>query len=67
MDRSEAARILGKLPKAKRYTRTCPVCQMVFSTTARGVYCSTLCRAKAQTRRKTAARHARRDSTDNVA
>jgi hypothetical protein len=62
MDRSEAARILGRLPKAKRYARTCPICQTAFTTTARGVYCSALCRARAQTRRKTAARRARSEN-----
>jgi hypothetical protein len=59
MDWSEAARVLGGLPKRKQYERTCPICSKSFVTTAAGVYCSASCRAKAQTRRKTAARRAR--------
>jgi hypothetical protein len=59
MDRSEAARALGSIPKAKRYPRTCPICGKEFMGTKRAVYCNRLCTAKAQTRRKTAARRAR--------
>jgi hypothetical protein len=61
MDRSEAARLLGSSPKRKRYERRCPTCGTVFATNARGIYCNPLCGAKAQTRRKTAARRARRE------
>jgi hypothetical protein len=59
VDRSEIGRLLGSLPKEKRYQRTCPICGKVFMSTKRGVYCNPLCTAKAQTRRKTAVRRAR--------
>jgi tRNA(Ile2) C34 agmatinyltransferase TiaS len=59
VERSEAARLLGSLPKGKRHERVCPVCGTAFTSTARGVYCNPLCAAKAQTRRKTTARRAR--------
>jgi hypothetical protein len=62
--RSDAARLLGSLPKAKRYARACPICGREFQTNAKGVYCSMTCRSRAQTRRKTAARRARWEHTE---
>lgn len=59
VDRSDAARLLGSLPKAKRHAATCPVCAKQFQTTARGKFCSPICKARDQTRRKTEARRAR--------
>jgi hypothetical protein len=55
----EAARIVGSSPKAKRYQHVCPLCGKTFLATARGKWCSAICRARDQTRRKTAARRAR--------
>lgn len=59
MDRSEAARLLGSSTKQKRYSRTCPVCGREFQTNAKGKFCSPICKARNQTRRKTEARRRR--------
>jgi hypothetical protein len=58
IDRSEAARLLGGLPKAKRDERTYLQCGTTFTSTARGKFCTPICRARDQTKRKTAARRA---------
>jgi hypothetical protein len=60
VDRSDAARLLGSLPKQRRYERECPVCGKQFRSTARGKFCSPVCRARDQMRRKTEARRERR-------
>ncbi len=60
-DRLEAAQVLGSLPKAKRYERSCLACGRVFLATARGKFCSAICRARDQTRRKTEARRAQQN------
>jgi rubrerythrin len=66
MDRTEAARLLGGLPKAKRHEFVCPECGTTFAATARGKFCSAICRARDQTKRKTAARRARWQSATPV-
>ncbi len=45
---SEVARYLGKLPKRRRFTRTCPICYTEFAATARGRFCSSKCRSRDQ-------------------
>jgi rRNA maturation endonuclease Nob1 len=59
VDKTEAARFLGSLPKQKRYARTCSVCGKAFQATARGKFCTAICRARDQTKRKTEARRTR--------
>ena len=58
MDTSEAARLLGKMPKKRQVQQTCPMCGRTFQTTRRGIYCSPPCRSKAQRQREAQARKA---------
>lgn len=52
VDSSEAARLLGKMPKGRRFERVCPVCGKTFMATARGVVCSRACGWTYQNRRR---------------
>ncbi len=52
MDRREAARLLGSLPKSRRYEVICPICGRSFKATSRARFCSSACRWTYHNRQK---------------